>query len=185
MTDLAGKKIAYFGFTGVIDSNGATKICAAFNHAVNNSYDGVYLCMSSLGGYIADGVYLYNHLRSLPLEISVHNTGNISSIAVAVFVAAEKRYCSRHGLFMIHPSTIGPFPDGLPAEKLDSALKAALAEEERTENILRERTSLPEDLLNARRFKDVHIRPAEALGHGLVHAVCDFSLPKGNEIVQI
>lgn len=185
MPDLAGKKIAYFGFTGVIDSNGTTKICAALNHAVNSAYDGVHLCMSSLGGYIADGVYLYNHIRALPLEITIHNTGNISSIAVAVYVAAQKRLCSPHALFMIHPTGIGPFNEHQPWVKLDSALKSALAEDQRTEDILRERTTLPDTLLSARRVREVHILPDEALRYGLVHSICDFSLPKGNEVIQI
>ncbi len=185
MTDLAGKKTAYFGFTGVIDSNGATKICSAFNHAVNNHYDAVYLCMSSLGGYIADGVYMYNHIRALPLDITIHNTGNISSIAVAVFLAAQRRLCSPHSLFMIHPSGIGPFNEYQPSAKLESALQSALAEDQRTEDILRERTTLPADMLSARRVREVHILPDEALRHGLVHAIGDFALPKGNEVIQI
>jgi ATP-dependent Clp protease, protease subunit len=68
VADLAGRSVAYFGFTGLLDSNGATRIAAAFNQAVNNSCDEVYLCLSSLGGYVADGIYLYNHIRGLQLR---------------------------------------------------------------------------------------------------------------------
>lgn len=67
MPDLAGKKTAYFGYTGIIDSNGVTRIAAAMNHAANNAFDEIYLCFSSLGGYVGDGVYLYNHIKALPL----------------------------------------------------------------------------------------------------------------------
>ena len=185
MTDLAGKKTAYYGYTGIIDSNGVTRIAAAMNTAVNNNYDEIYLCISSLGGYVGDGVYLYNHIRSLPVNVTMHNTGSVSSIAVAVFVGADQRFCSQHGNFMIHPTTIGPFQEALPWSKLDSALKSALAEDSRTENILRERTSLPDDILNARRMTDVNIGAEKALEHGLVHDILDFSLPQGNEIIQI
>lgn len=185
MPDLAGKKTAYFGFTGAIDSHGASRMAAAFNQAVNTGCDAVYLCINSLGGYVGDGVFLYNHLRAMPLEITCHNTGNVSSIAVAVFVAGQTRHCSKHALFMIHPTVIGPFHEPLPWEKLDSHLKAALAEDGRTESILRERTTLPDDMLGARRVRDVHLGPEEALRYGLVDSICDFSLPKGNEIFQI
>ena len=68
MADLAGKKVAYYGFTGVIEPNNATKLAAAFNAAVNNGYDEVYLCINSVGGYVGDGVFLYNHMRGLPIK---------------------------------------------------------------------------------------------------------------------
>lgn len=185
MPDLAGKKIAYFGFTGIIDSNGATRVAAALNMATNNGYDEIYLCMSSLGGYVGDGIYLYNHIRALPPKVTIHNTGSIASIAVAVFVGAAERYCSPHATFMIHPTTIGPFQEGLTWERLDSALKAALADDQRTESVLRERANVPNDVLFARRVRDVSIAPEDALKFGLVQGIREFSLPKGNEIVQV
>lgn len=185
MTDLAGKKVAYYSCAGIIDSSGVTRVAAALNAAVNNGYDEVYLCLSSLEGYVGDGVYLYNHIRGLPIKITAHNTGSISSVAVAVFVGAAERLCSPHGMFMIHPTIIGPFQEAVPWERLDAALKAALAEDQRTENILRERTSLPDEMLSARRVREVHISPDEALKWGLVQRVREFSLPKGNEIIQI
>jgi ATP-dependent protease ClpP protease subunit len=185
MTDLAGKKTAYYSFTGVIDQNGATRIASAFNAAVNNSCDEVYFCFNSLGGYVGDGVFLYNHIRALPLRTIAHNTGSLMSIAVAVFVGAEERYCSRHSMFMIHPTTLGPFQEAIPWERLDAGRSAALADDARTENILRERANIPDEILSARRVKDVHITPDEALKFGLVHGVSEFSLPNGQEILQV
>lgn len=182
--DLVGKKVAYFGFTGSIESNGVSRIAAAFNEAANNGYDEAHLCFSSLGGYVADGIYLYNHIRSLPIRIVAHNIGSVSSIAVAVFVAADQRYCSAHSVFMIHPTQFQP-QEGMSAERLQSTLDAALADDQRTESILRERTRLPDELLNARRFRDVHIGPDAALEHGLVHGIAEFALPHGVQIIQI
>jgi ATP-dependent Clp protease, protease subunit len=184
MPDLAGTKAAYYGFTGLIDSNGATRIATALNAAVNNGCDEVHLVMSSLGGYVADGIYLYNHMRSLPLKVVAYNAGSIASIAVAVFVSATERYCSAHALFMIHPTTM-PSREGMTWGHLESSLQAALAEDQRTESILRERTRLTNDLLDARRTRDVHILPQDALTHGLVDGIAEFALPKGAQIFQI
>lgn len=185
MTDLAGKKTAYYNFTGVIDQNGVTRFAAALNKAVNESCDEVYICVNSLGGYIAEGVSLYNYMRGLPVTIIAHNLGSMASIAVAVFVGANVRYCSKHATFMMHPTAIGPFNEPLPWERLDAARFAALAEDARTEDILRERTNIPDDFLAARRVKEVHVTPDQALEWGLVHSVREFSLPKGNEILQV
>jgi len=174
----------YYGYTGNIDSAGVTRIASALNAAVNGRHSEIHLAFSSLGGYIADGVYLYNHMRSLPVPLFAYNIGSVSSIAVAVFVAAERRFCSRHALFMIHPSTV-PSTTGQTWQHLQGSLDAALAEDQRTEAILRERTRLTDEFLNARRFKDVHILPDEAVRQGLVEGIVEFALPQGAQIFQI
>jgi ATP-dependent Clp protease, protease subunit len=171
MADLAGKKIAYYGFTGTIDPPGVTRLCQALNIAANQNFDCVYLCLSSPGGFVGDGIYLYNHIRALPIPVVIHGTGTVSSIATIVFVAAETRYCSAHAMFMMHPTTVGPFTDRIASGRLQSALDSAMADDERTERILRERTGLPNEILGAKRLGDVHLSPEEALKFGLVHEV--------------
>ena len=181
---LQGKRQPNYGFTGIIEPASATRIASACNLAVNSGCEEIYLCLSSTGGYIADGVYLYNHITGLPIEVVIHNTGTVASIATAVYAAAGRRYCSQHGIFMIHPTEI-PSQEYMRAEKLQSHLDAALADDERTENILRQRASIPDDILAARRFNDVYITLEKAVEFRLAHAVCDFSLPRGYEILQI
>lgn len=171
-------------YTGGIDAAGVTRIIAALNGAVNDGCVDVHLCFNSLGGYVADGIYLYNHIRSLPINIAIHNSGSVSSIAVAVFLAAQQRYCSSHAMFMIHPTVI-PSPEGMGAERLQSALDAALADDMRTENILRERAHVPERLLVERRARDIHISPGKAAEYGIVHAVREFALPQGEKLVLV
>lgn len=190
MTDSSGatpaiRQIAYFGFAGLIDSNNASRIAAAINAAANQGANGIYLCMSSHGGTVADGVYLYHHLRAMQIEITAHNIGSVSSIAVAIYVGATTRYCSPHSNFLIHPTTMGPFSEPVPWMRLDAALKTALAEDQRIENILRERASIPDRILNDRRFRDINISSAEAVEFGLANEVRDFSLPKGEKMIQI
>ena len=185
MPDLAGVKTAYFGFTGPIEPQGVTRLCSALNHAVNNEFDEVYLAFSSSGGYVADGIFLYNHIKALPLRVTIHNTGSVSSIAVAVFVAGAERVCSAHSMFMIHPTSFHGGQEGMTSERLQASLNAALADDIRTENILRERTALNDDILNARRFKDVHITPQDALKFGLVQRVGEFALPRGHQVIQV
>ena len=184
MPDLAGKKTAYYGFTGLIEPASATRIASAFNHAVNNGCDEIYLCLSSPGGYVADGVFLYNHIMSLPAEVTIHNTGTVMSIAAAFYVGAKCRYCSKHGVFMIHPTEM-PAQASMRAEQLNSSLTAALADDQRTENILRERARIPDATLSERRFKEVYITSEKAVEFGLAHKVVEFSLPHGNEMLQI
>ena len=133
---------------------------------------------------MSDGVFLYNHIRGLPINVTTHNIGSVASVATAVFVGADERYCSKHANFMIHPTTM-PNQEALSAERLQSSLDAALSEDQRTEDILRDRTSMPDSVLRARRLKDIHISPEEAVEFGLVSEIKEFSLPGGHEILQI
>lgn len=64
-------------------------------------------------------------------------------------------------------------------------MKSALAEEDRTEGILRERCSIPEDMLAARRFGEVHFSPEDAVKFGVVHRVEEFALPDGCKMYQV
>lgn len=182
---LTGIKTAFFGYTGPIESQSATRIATALNHAVNNGFDEVYLAFSSLGGYMADGIFLYNHIRAMPIPVTIHATGNVASVAVAIFAGAERRYCSRHVLFMIHPTSVPGSTEGMSWERLRTLGESALAEENRTEGILRERCSIPEDLLAARRTREVHFSPEDALKFGLAHEVKEFALPGGANILQV
>jgi ATP-dependent Clp protease protease subunit len=183
MADLAGTKVAYLGYCGVIDSAGVGKIAAALNVAVNEQFDGVHLCISTLGGYVGDGIYLYNHIRSLPLPVTLHNTGTVASIGTTLFTAAERRLCARNAVFMMHPVA---FPsDGQSAERIQAALAAVTSDETRTEEILRERTVIPDNVLFQRRVTNVYVTADQALEFGLIHEIADFSLPPGNKIFNI
>ena len=180
----ADGKLAWFGFTGMIEPGGVGRIAGALNAAVNGGVETVHLSFSSNGGYVADGIYLHNHIRALPLHLVIYNTGSVGSIAVSVFLAAHERYCSEHAMFMIHPTTMGS-AEGMSARRLQSTLDAALADDDRTDNILRQYSSIPEDVLAARRYSEVHIAPRQAVEFGLVQGVREFALPKGQNIVQI
>jgi len=175
----------YLSFSGVIDSPAVTKIAGAMNLAVNKGYKHVYFCLNSLGGYIGDGVALYNHLRGLPIQLTMHNTGNVSSIAVTVFLAAERRYTSLHGMFLIHPTTVTP-NQALAWERLDALLKSSLADEARVDDILRDRCgTIPQEILAGRRSRDTYLTPQHAVEYGIAHGIREFSLPRGKEIFQI
>lgn len=184
MTVTSEGKCVYYAYTGRIDDEGATRIATALNSAVNSECGTAHLAFNSLGGYVASGIFLYNHMRSLPLKVVIYNTGSVGSIAVTVFVGADERYCSKHSMFMIHPTTVSSLP-GMSWDMLKSSAESALADDERTERILRERTGLSDELLNARRAGDVHIGPGDALANGLVQGIAEFQIPKGVQVIQI
>lgn len=185
MPDLfEGSRIAYLGYSGVIDSQAVTRIAGSLNGAINSAYDIIYLCLSSPGGYMGDGIYLYHHLRAIPKPVLIHNTGTIASVATTLFVGALHRVCSKHAVFMMHPVLASPI-SSTASTPLKSALDAAQIDEARTEAILRERTRIPEDVLAERKNRDIYLTADKALEYGLVSEIREFALPSGNQIFNI
>jgi ATP-dependent protease ClpP protease subunit len=183
MSDPPGPpKTLYLGFCGVIDSAGVGKIAGAFNQAVNDGYGAVHLTFSSPGGVAADGVFLYHHIRSLPIQTIIHNTGMVASAATTIFAAADVRRACEHSIFMIHP--VQSQANGAHAS-LQSTLDMALAEEARIDQILTERTAIPQLVLDQRRSVDIFFAAEKALEYGLIHEVCTFVLPAGNKIFHL
>jgi hypothetical protein len=104
-------------------------------------------------------MFLYNHIRGLPLRVVAHNTGSVTSIAVAVFLAAEERYFAPP-LGMFHDPS-----DCRVVERRDvgAATSSELARFRARPMIAGRKTfcasapAIPEELLTRRRFKDVYI----------------------------
>lgn len=182
MPDLIGDKTLYVGFCGLIDSVGVGKIAGAFNQAVNDQFDAVHLTFTSPGGAASDGVFLYHHIRSLPLQTTIHNTGMVASVATTIFAAANRRTACQNSIFMIHP--VQTQANGAHSS-LRSSLDMALAEEQRIDQILSERTAIPQDILAQRRNVDIFFASDKALEYGLVHEITAFTLPPGNKIFHL
>lgn len=172
----------YLGFCGVIDATGVGKIAGAFNQAVNDLYDEVHLTFSSPGGVAADGVFLYHHIRSLPIRTVIHNTGMVASVATTIFAAGDVRRACEHSIFMIHP--VQTQANGAHTS-IQSTLDMALAEEARIDQILSERTNIPQDVLSQRRSVDIIFAADKAHEYGLVHEIGAFALPPGNKVFHL
>lgn len=154
------------------------------NHAHNSGYKAIYLCFNSPGGTVNDGIFLYNHIVGLPTHVVMHNTGTVGSIAAAIYVAGDERRCSQHGTFIIHPTSVQP-QHKMEAESLIDHLRSLLADDQRIDDILRQETVIPDNLLQTRRRSEVLITAQQALEFGVAHTLDEFALPQGVQIFQI
>ena len=182
MPDLIGEKTLYLGFCGAIDSDAVSKIAGTFNQAVNDQYDAIHMTLSSPGGAASDGVYLYYHIKSLPIRVTMHNQGMIASVATTIYAAADKRTACADSIFMIHPVSMQA--NGYHAS-LKSAMDLTEIEEARIDAILAERAEIPDDVLQARRSRDIFFSAEKALEYGLVTDLGEFILPPGNQVFHL
>ncbi len=86
---------------------------------------------------------------------------------------------------MVHPTSVPGSAEGMSWERLKVLMDSALAEEDRTDGILRDRCAIPEEMLLARRSSEVHFSAQDAVKFGVAHEVKEFSLPLGSQMYQI
>jgi len=169
-------------FSGVIDQNSAQKFFK--NFALITQQKGqnkhLHLLIQSNGGTISDGIGLFNLLRFAPLDVSVYNSGSVQSAAVICFLAGKRRVASRHAMFMLHRPTC--VPQLMTTDELESVLTSLKIDEQRLDNILRSHLDFSEAQWSDFRNKEFWFTADDALKHGLVTEIGDFSPPKGTQV---
>jgi ATP-dependent Clp protease protease subunit len=129
----------------------------------------VHALFQSAGGYLGDGVFLYNHFRSIPIELTLDNVGQISSVGVIAYLGATHRKTSRSATFMLHRSTNSP--QFATAEKLSHIAKSVVLDDQRTEDIVRRHVKFPPELWETLRHQDIYLSGEDAARFGIADEI--------------
>lgn len=110
----------YFDFIGAINDE---NMLTLRNYIVsqNKPINSLTINISSLGGSVSSGITIYNYLKQQKFSIITHNLGEVSSAAILLYLAGEKRTAEDISKFMIHPLAIGVSGD-LPYYKVQELL---------------------------------------------------------------
>jgi ATP-dependent protease ClpP protease subunit len=176
----------YVAFTAEINANTIESLLAVIAGLINQRLPRLYLLLSTPGGNVMHGLTLYNVLRSVPCELTVHNVGNVDSIGNAIFLAGTRRYACPHSTFMFHGVGFDHQPGVRLEEKfLRERLDSIHADHRRIGGILQERTQLGADQVE-RLFAEAQTKDAAfAVGCGIVHEIRDVQLPAGGPVVSL
>jgi ATP-dependent protease ClpP protease subunit len=150
---------------------------------------GICFFISSNGGDVDSGFVLYNFLLSLQgrVEVTMHNTGTIDSIANVIFASGQHRFAAPNAAFLYHGVSMN-----FTGPQNRTALKESLSRLEGMENRIAQTLSQHSRLTEAELFelftqgqgKDVHFALDKAIIHGIkapvvppgaVHLVMTFS----------
>ncbi len=71
--------------------------------ALGQGATGLLLNLCTAGGSTALGFTIYNFLKSLKVPIRALNSGNIESMGIVIYLAAQERIVCPHSRFLIHP----------------------------------------------------------------------------------
>lgn len=174
----------YATFAGPIDNQAAHRFFAHVSAVINGGAKKAHLLIQSAGGYVGDGIAIHTYLKNLPIEIITYNAGNVSSIAVIVFLAGSVRKASSNATFMIHKSSYTPSAP-VTAEAIRISADALEMNDRNTEKILRSYLTMPEDKWRLHERGDLHLDSNFSKECGLIHEISDFKLPQGTRIFNI
>jgi ATP-dependent Clp protease protease subunit len=173
---------AFFVLSGDVNSDMVRRIFEAADSMTHHAT--AHLLLQSHGGYVSDGICLYNLLRKLPVEIAMYNAGAIASIAVIVFLAGSERKASASARFMIHKSQTSVSSEVGP-DALQVIVDGLRADDVRTEQILKQHLRLSPAHWSVHARSDLHLTSNAALQVGLIDEIADFAPPRGKRIICI
>ncbi|RJG14682.1 ATP-dependent Clp protease proteolytic subunit [Massilia cavernae] len=175
---------AYFTLSGDVNSDMVYRVFEAVANMTEKGIDTAHLLVQSNGGYVSDGLCLYNFLANSPIKFVMYNGGAVASIAVILFLAGKQRFASETARFMVHKSHATASPGARP-DALNIIVEGLRADDARTESILRKHVTLTPEQWAVHQYSDLHLTATDAKTAGMVEAIADFAPPKGFHLTNI
>lgn len=170
-------------YYGSIEQANGAKLINQITGGITAKIEHVHILFQTAGGYVADGVFLYNFLRTIPIEISLYNAGQIASAGVVAYLGAKNRLTTKSATFMIHRSTKSP--QFATSSQLNHAGQTLVLDDQRTEAIIRQHVNFPSELWDALKTHDIYISGDEAVKYGVATAIGEFAPPAGSPVYNL
>ena len=175
---------AWFTLSGDVNSDMVHRVFESVAAMAADGIDTAHVLVQSNGGYVSDGLCLYNFLANSPVEFVMYNGGAVASIAVIVYLAGTRRYASDTARFMVHKSHATASPGARP-DALNIIVEGLRADDARTESILRRHIELTPEQWAIHQYSDLHLTSRDARTARMINAVADFAPPKGARLRNI
>jgi ATP-dependent Clp protease protease subunit len=186
MSDEAAKPPtdAWFTLSGDVNSDMVHRVFEAVSTMTEEGIETAHVLVQSNGGYVSDGLCLYNFLSNAPVQFVMYNGGAVASIAVILYLAGARRYASETARFMVHKSHATASPGARP-DALNIIVEGLRADDARTESILRKHIELTPEQWAIHQYSDLHLNSRDAKTAGMIAEVADFAPPKGYRLRNI
>lgn len=169
---------AWFTLSGDVNSDMVHRVFDAVSGMSEAGVDTAHVLIQSNGGYVSDGLCMYNFLSNAPVKFVMYNAGAVASIAVILFLAGSARYASETARFMVHKSHATASPGARP-DALNIIVEGLRADDARTEAILRKHIELTPEQWAIHQYSDLHLTARDAKIAGMITDVADFAPPRG------
>jgi ATP-dependent Clp protease, protease subunit len=176
-------EIVYAVFCGLVNELTAQKLTFALGKTMESKVKHVHLMFQSSGGLVGDGVFLYNYLRAIPIEITLYNCGQISSAGITVFLGAKHRVTNKTASFMIHSAANSA--KEATSSSLEHIAKSLALDDERTDVIFRKHVNFTPEIWASMKYHDIFLSVEEAVVAGLADEIGEFAPPSGTTVYSI
>jgi ATP-dependent Clp protease, protease subunit len=174
--------IVYAAFFGPIDPACTQRIANGLTNASVQNVKEAHVLFQSLGGTVGEAIALYNLFKALTFDLTIYNVGQICSAALIAYLGAKHRKTSKYATFMTHRTT-GP-AIAMEASRLKTVTESVLLDDQRTETILRQHITMPEDKWDAR-DNDLWFSAEDAVKFGIADEIAEFAPPLGSKLFHI
>ena len=175
---------AWFTLSGDVNSDMVHRVFEAVSSMSEAGIETAHVLVQSNGGYVSDGLCLYNFMARSPIEFVMYNGGAVASIAVILFLSGGPRYASETARFMVHKSHATASPGARP-DALNIIVEGLRADDARTEAILRRHVVLTPEQWATHQYSDLHLTARDARVAGLITDIADFVPPKGAHLRNV
>lgn len=130
----------YIHFCAGINENTAAQFRELFLKSIAQGASKIVVLLNSDGGSNHSAFGIYSLIRSSPVPVEMYGFGNIESMAVILFLAADVRYCVRHVRFTVHAMHWNFAASTVDAARLAEIAALLTNDRERYSEIFNERT---------------------------------------------
>lgn len=176
----------YIIFQAGVNSQTSAQLLGAITNAINGGqFSEIIILISSPGGSVFDGMNIATLIKASPLPISIHNAGQIDSIAVVIFSAGAKRLAQKNSSFLFHGVVANFGPSGLTEQQLEERLATLRRDRENIAKNISDYAGVDYSLIDGLMKKGAIISAEEAKRIGLVNEIKEANIPTGAQIVTI
>lgn len=175
----------YLSFSAEIDQHTTEAFMTTVSDYVNKGVDKINILFSSPGGTVANGVTIYNFLRSIPAKIVMHNIGVVDSIGNLIFLSGEERYAVPNSSFLFHGVGFDILqPTRFEEKQVKEKLKTIERDQKLLSDIISERTKLTEKEVREMFLNAETVTPEKAKELKVINDIRMVNIPKGSQIFQ-
>jgi len=142
------------------------------------------ILISSVGGNVIHGIHAYCYLKGVPAEIITHNVGSANSIAVALFCAGSKRYCSPHARFLNH-GVVSHLNGNFELKQLEENLNILKNDTDTIAEIIASTTNKPIDEIEKIMTERTALDAEKSVTFGLTTEIKEELFESGAEVIDI
>jgi len=149
-------------------------LISVVNAQMRNGTKKITIALASSGGDPASGFAAYNILKSIPVEITTFNAGNIDSAAMLIYCAGKHRYSlPSPARFLIHSVALNAINTNFPVERtfLESQLAQINSLNQVMIQVIKENSTKPQSEIEAAVKGQTILSPEQAKDWGIVQDI--------------